>query len=468
MSYFIWALSTAQYPWTDAEGLNDRGEVAGAATVASHSDVEQAKLVGVIWSSGGWDPSFAMDDGTRSRLVRINDSGAAVGTQHIYAAVGQPEEAILVKRGVFTNLSHYVGESSRATDINNGGLICGVRSDGLSSFVLNWWNKTITEIPPLPLPGASQVRAHAINQWGEVVGLSGDLSGDLSGAHGFIYSGALTDLGPAVEVNDINDVGYACGAISGTESQLWLPAICDLSQSAPAFAPIPLPEGFAGGTARGINNNGEVVGSCWTAHTASDQSDRVYAAYVYSGGTSTDLNRLLDQSGTGWRLLGASGINESGQIAGGGTWSGEPRGFLLTPSPTPLPNPQYKPGPGYSAELVASLVFGGAPLEDVILRRGGAVAPSGAWERAWASLPAVKRDALIGLALDELAQRLEDADARKAIRRPILDVVRRQVERMLKAPLAEVARPDAEARRTPSSKLPGPFARWGRRRQQQP
>jgi|GEM_PF-5676824 len=110
-----------------------------------------------------------------------------------------------------------------------------------------------------------------------------------------------------------------------------------------------------------------------------------------------------------------------------------------------------------------------APLEAVLMQKGGGAVAGGAWERAWASLPAAKRDALIGLALDELAQRLDDAAARKAIRRPILDAVRKQVERMLKTPQAGggAQRPGAEVLQRQASTLRDLAARLDRGRSQE-
>ena len=43
-----------------------------------------------------------------------------------------------------------------------------------------------------------------------------------------------------------------------------------------------------------------------------------------------DLNKLIP-AGSGWVLLQAFGINNSGQIVGTGTIHGEEHGFLLTP-----------------------------------------------------------------------------------------------------------------------------------------
>ncbi len=57
--------------------------------------------------------------------------------------------------------------------------------------------------------------------------------------------------------------------------------------------------------AKAINGSGVMVG---TASTSSG-----YHAFIYSGGTMTDLNNLIP-AGSGWVLTGATGITDAGQI----------------------------------------------------------------------------------------------------------------------------------------------------------
>jgi probable HAF family extracellular repeat protein len=73
----------------------------------------------------------------------------------------------------------------------------------------------------------------------------------------------------------------------------------------------------------GINDSGQVVGYSLTT-VEGDQH-----AFVYSGGTMTDLNDLI-APGSGWTLALSTGINDSGQIVGIGRISGQSHGFLLT------------------------------------------------------------------------------------------------------------------------------------------
>ncbi|MCU1239749.1 MAG: hypothetical protein JWO71_475 [Candidatus Acidoferrum typicum] len=77
-------------------------------------------------------------------------------------------------------------------------------------------------------------------------------------------------------------------------------------------------------TATSINDSGEVVG------TAYDSNGNAFHAFVWTqAGGMKDLN-LLIPSGTGWTLVGASGINAQGRITGFGMLHGQSHGFLLT------------------------------------------------------------------------------------------------------------------------------------------
>lgn len=86
--------------------------------------------------------------------------------------------------------------------------------------------------------------------------------------------------------------------------------------------------GGAKSFARGINNNGQVVGQAYTGNEAQH-------AFLYSQGRMVDLNSSIDVF-SGWTLTSAWGINDSGQIAGTGTMYGQTHAFLLTPVPEPV------------------------------------------------------------------------------------------------------------------------------------
>ena len=68
------------------------------------------------------------------------------------------------------------------------------------------------------------------------------------------------------------------------------------------------------------------------AYTTGDAAKHAFFADV--SGAMVDLNTLIDPA-SGWELLEAHGINDSGQIAGHGMIGGQTHAFLLTPTPEP-------------------------------------------------------------------------------------------------------------------------------------
>jgi probable HAF family extracellular repeat protein len=85
--------------------------------------------------------------------------------------------------------------------------------------------------------------------------------------------------------------------------------------------------GGASSDARGLNDDGDVVG---TAQNAAGQA----RAFLWRNGVMTDLNTLVPPE-TGWVLESAAAISNGDQIVGYGTFNGKRRAFLLTP-PTDL------------------------------------------------------------------------------------------------------------------------------------
>lgn len=77
--------------------------------------------------------------------------------------------------------------------------------------------------------------------------------------------------------------------------------------------------------AYGINDGGDIVGYSWLA-------DGDQHAFLYEDGTMLDLNSLIP-SNSGWELLQAYAINDSGQITGVGLYNGQLTAFLLTDPP---------------------------------------------------------------------------------------------------------------------------------------
>jgi probable HAF family extracellular repeat protein len=131
------------------------------------------------------------------------------------------------------------------------------------------------------------------------------------------YSGFVEDLSPVSGVGSLGPGPFRATIWNGTTpTELGM-----------------LPGAFLS-NANAINNAGQVVG-------LSDLDLDPYAPFhatIWNGTTAIDLNSLLDQSGVGWTLEDATGINSRGQIVGYGIdGSGQTMGFLLTPVSVPGP-----------------------------------------------------------------------------------------------------------------------------------
>ena len=185
------------------------------------------------------------------------------------------------------------------------------------------------------LPGGAGASAWGINGKGQVVGVSHSL--DLVNHrpladHMFLWEGekGMQDLGVLsreVRPYSINDLGLIVGGSYGNKNMRQL---------------VLSPDGKSGrsqleayvGMAAGVPN---------------DESNG-NPPFLYSDGKMIDLNTTIDPA-SGWRLITATGINDSGQIVGSGkNKAGQSHAFLLTPVPCLRANADAKPSPQSAAE----------------------------------------------------------------------------------------------------------------------
>jgi len=176
------------------------------------------------------------------------------------------------------------------------------------------------------LPPDLASRAHAINNLGQVVGVSMPSPSSSFGGDAVFWSGGT--LTPFIQNEDpghivtsaLNDLGQVVGGLF-TNAFMWQDGVMTSL-------------GPSGGTysfAEGINNAGQIVGR-------SSIAQGPLRAFIFENGQMIDLNsRVVDLSE--WEYLSsASDINESGQIVGFGRLRGgfsDNEVFLLTPIPEP-------------------------------------------------------------------------------------------------------------------------------------
>jgi probable HAF family extracellular repeat protein len=272
--------------------VNDSVRVVGSSTSAG------GPMLAFLWTPGGTDgvpgnpqmKELGTLGGPSSRAYAINSSGQATG----YAETSQNDySAFRYSGGALSDIGALLGNNlpnSCGYGINDAGHVAGEARDSqwawnsLSAFFYDGTNAAIIR----PLAGGKYASALALNNADQVVGFSDTAAGF---EHAFRYAGGV-----------ISDLG----ALGGNNSY-----------------------------ANAINNSNVVVGVAGI----DPGDDTLNHAFVYVGGSMTDLNMLLDASGSGWTLVEATDLNDAGQIVGFGTYGGVNHGFLLKPS---LQNPSLQ------------------------------------------------------------------------------------------------------------------------------
>jgi len=227
------------------------------------------------------------------------------------------------------------GPSSRATAINNRGQVVGVSGSATNvQRAFLWQDGTMTDLGTL---GGDSSEAAAINDLGQVVGSSSTAT---NVAHAFLWqNGTMTDLGTlggdSSEAAAINDLGQVVGSSSTATNVahafLWQNGtMTDL--------------GTLGGDsseAVAINGLGQVVGWSEMASAGDDSPPR--HAFLWRAGAMTDLGTLGGDSSE------AVAVNGRGQVVGtSSTASGQRHAFLWQSGTMTDLAP---PGEGYGAAV---------------------------------------------------------------------------------------------------------------------
>lgn len=190
--------------------INERGEVAGSAAVASN--LQHAFL----YTGGAMRDLGTLAGGGWSHAYGLNDRGDVVGGATVAPGHEARMHAFVWHDGSMTDLTRFAAEEGSASAINNLGQIVGSTRLGDDYRAFLYQDGVTTYFG---LPGALASTAHAINDRGEVVGTS-----TLSwfSAHGFIYTdGKTIDLNTLLDTADGWTVNQAslineAGQIAGT------------------------------------------------------------------------------------------------------------------------------------------------------------------------------------------------------------------------------------------------------------
>lgn len=326
-----------------ALGLNSFGVAVGVA------HIPEAR--GVIWNPG---PVKLPVLGLNSVAYAVNDSGHVVGAwgnnallegAEIDPVTGAAGQAFLYRDGEMHDLASVFGaQVSVATDINKDGLIA-VWAGDIGSRHAFLYNSSLAGSVPKDLgvlPGSDESQAMALNNKGNVVGISKKKFAS-DNPHGFLYDKGLVDLGPETYVYDINEQGKIIGERLVSAPANWSAFVCETSDGNLQFTDLGHLQrpGFVGSVARGINNHGDIVGESFTyTGVGLNSSPKMSHAFLRPGSNGgpgdlqaekmVDLNDLVPAN-SGWLLHRAFAINDIRQIIGVGTYNGQYRAYLLTP-----------------------------------------------------------------------------------------------------------------------------------------
>lgn len=325
-----------------ANGINNRGWVTGTDNLAG-----DLTSVATLWLKGSAIPLGTLENGPNSAVAWPvkNNSGVIVGISELpdldpvgenfscwpFLGEGVPTGRICKgfrwQNGHMTALPPFPGGySSYATGVNDLGQVVGWAENGVhdstcdtTSQILQFraaiWqpNGQMQELPPLP--GDTTSAATAINDLGQVVGISGDCGiavGGVSARHAVLWqNGVPVDLGnlggdawntPTAINNQGTIVGFA-NLAPGTARTfvgfVWTPA--------GGMKSLGKITGDLRSEALGINEKGQIVG-------LSRGGPFVFRAVMWQNGQLIDVNNVTTP-GSPFLLL-AGDIDQQGHIVG--------------------------------------------------------------------------------------------------------------------------------------------------------
>jgi probable HAF family extracellular repeat protein len=289
---------------------NNGGLVVGIAETDEVSQYNEA------WSCSAFFPGspthhvclgFAWRDNVMTRLATLGgDNGFATGANDHGQVVGWSE---IADADPTCNLPQVLGFRATVWDLNLG---------------------TVRQLPPLP--GDTASAATAINDRGDVVGISGicdNAVGRFSARHAVLWrDGLATDLGsfggvswntPMATNHDGTVVGFANPAGDTDGGFRARPFVWTRGGG---FQPLDLLSGDTTGQALGINGRGQIVGlSCGASGCR---------AVLWENGAVADLNSLA--AGYNGHLIYANDINDVGVITGQASSGGSLVAFRAVPA----------------------------------------------------------------------------------------------------------------------------------------
>jgi probable HAF family extracellular repeat protein len=306
--------------------------IAGAGDSFADAIDFEGTVVGFTRSVGGRERAFRFDGFSSVHLDTIGGTLGGQNSQALgvtYREVtgwsnlpgGTAMRGFVFDQAGTRDIGTLGGASTLPQDIENGTVT------GTSSLANGDQHAFLTT--PGTVPRDLGTLAGGRNSYGWAMGFPGAVgasefepgSRDLHAVLFDVSSSTVRDLGTlggrSSEARDINIEGHITGSASTAARETHA-----FVHDGTAMADL----GTLGGTeSRGfaINDAGHVVGESRTASGA-------IHAFLYANEHMVDLNTMIDPA-SGWVLVSARGVNNSGQIAGYGTFEGRTRAFRLSP-----------------------------------------------------------------------------------------------------------------------------------------
>jgi len=358
--YAVTNLGTLGGSSSSGNSLNSRTWVTGTSNLGGDTIVRAT-----LWRDGGPPKNLGTLGGPNSAVQwpNHNDSGLIAGIAETATVNSLGEDwscsafflttthdvcrGFMWRQDVMTELPTLGGLDGYAAGTNDIGQIvgwaentthdptCSGRSQVLQFKPVMWTpDGRIHELPTLP--GDPDGAATAINDRGQIVGISGRCDqavGRFTAIHSVIWqNGNVADMGniggsawntPQGINNSGQVVGFA-NVAGGDQSNLQPHAF--LWTRSAGMTDLNVLSGDAYSFANGINDLGQIVGVSYTAGFASSR------AFIYENGQMTDLNGSV-ASGSTLYLISANDINDRGEITGQATLAGssDAPAFLAVP-----------------------------------------------------------------------------------------------------------------------------------------
>ena len=245
-----------------------------------------------------WTITQVLNEGS---LIAINNSGRMIGELRV--------EGTYEVRPFVWHQGNLVYLPFTPVDINEPGQVVGAMALGAHGQVtvaVLWEHGTIVYLPMVP--GYTRAFPSAINNLGQVVGRATRWLGapPVEESVGVLWSnGSVVVLDGMGTARDINDNGQIVGTSPDGHAVLW---------EAGTITRLPQPNPDAGCAALAINNRGQAVGYCDRYSTGGPHSTNG-PAILWDRGTAIELLPFPDaQDNPG--LAAATAINERGQVVG--------------------------------------------------------------------------------------------------------------------------------------------------------